>query len=510
MAQVEQLRRKLVQGGFARPQDCYQTCLDALDHGLFEEILAAVVPLTERAGHGDKLAWQIRGLALRGLQESAAAHQAFTRAAQLAPGDPLIAHSQARTALEAGYPAASLFAHARHLAPSDAGVLLGEAAALLAQGEGVAACQALADTLDRNPGWIEGHKAYARISAMTLPGKDRQASLRHALARHPKDPVLWNCLVEAAMQADDYALARRFIEEARKAVGTGAELDRAEAICLNETGESAAALALFDRLAPPQSASALAHVLRCLIRLGRFDEAARRAEHRFAGDQDLALWPYRALAWRVMGDPRWHWLEGDERLVGCYDLSAEIGSLDDLADVLRAIHQGTGAPIDQSVRGGTQTDGNLLARAEPEIRCLRAAVLEAVRAHIAQLPPPDDGHPTLLARREPVRIAGAWSVRLVSQGFHDDHVHPQGWLSSAFYAALPEGEGGIARGSNRQDGWLTFGECRTLLPDFPAFRTIEPKLGRLALFPSTMWHGTRPFGAGERMTVALDIERPRQ
>jgi hypothetical protein len=37
---------------------------------------------------------------------------------------------------------------------------------------------------------------------------------------------------------------------------------------------------------------------------------------------------------------------------------------------------------------------------------------------------------------------------------------------------------------------------------------VEPKPGRLALFPSTMWHGTRKFPAGERMTVAFDVAMP--
>ncbi|MCC6927228.1 putative 2OG-Fe(II) oxygenase [Novosphingobium sp.] len=510
MATLDQLHDRLTQGQFARIEDCYQTCLDALDFGLFEQILAVIIPLTDGERAQDKLAWQIRGLALRGLQDSAGAHQAFACAARLAPRDKLIAHSLARSAFEAGYPAVELFGEARALAPSDAGILLGEAAAMLAQGQGAEACRALAETLEANPGWFEGHKAYARISAMALPEADRQASLRSALVKYPQDPSLWHCLIEAAMQADDYALAHQFVGEARTAIGETPELERAEAICRNETGDPAGAMALFQRLAPPANAAALAHVLRCLIRLGRFDEASARADQSFPGDQDLALWPYRALIWRAAGDPRWHWLEGDERLIGSYDLTGSLGSLDDLADVLRAIHTGTGQPIDQSVRGGTQTDGNLLARAEPEIRRLRAAVLEAVRAHVAQLPDPVAGHPTLLARRDPVRIQGAWSVRLLSQGFHVDHVHPQGWLSSAFYAALPEGEQGIARQGKAQHGWLTFGECLSLLPDFPAFRTIEPKRGHLALFPSTLWHGTRPFDAGERMTVALDIERPRQ
>ncbi|WP_373475225.1 putative 2OG-Fe(II) oxygenase [Sphingorhabdus sp.] len=32
--------------------------------------------------------------------------------------------------------------------------------------------------------------------------------------------------------------------------------------------------------------------------------------------------------------------------------------------------------------------------------------------------------------------------------------------------------------------------------------------GRLVLFPSTMWHSTIPFAAGERLTIAFEIRRP--
>lgn len=510
MSRREQLRASLAEAAQAQPRALIRLCLDALDFGLYDEIARQIEPRVETDLAGDKLAWQVLGLARRGLQDSAAAHAAFERAAGLAPNEPLVTHSLARTALEAGYPAVAAFTRARRLAPNDASVLQGQAAALLAAGEGEQACRGLALTLAANPGWFEGHRTYARISAVSRPDADRYATLRQALERHPADGSLWRCLIEAAMQADDYAGARTFIDQARPAIGNDPELTRAEAICRNECGDPAGAWGIFAQLGEPRSAGELAHILRCLLRLGRFDEADQRAAQRFAGDEDLAIWPYRALIWRVLDDPRWHWLEGDPRLIGVYDVGSAVKSLPALAEVLRGIHRDKGAPIDQSVRGGTQTDGNLLARAEPEIRDLRAALLDAARAHVAQLPPPSEGHPTLLAQRQPIRIEGAWSVRLSGAGFHVDHVHPQGWFSSAFYAALPEGDAGIDRHGASEAGWLTFGECRALLPELAAFRTIEPRVGQLALFPSTLWHGTRRFGAGERMSVALDIQRPPQ
>ena len=137
------------------------------------------------------------------------------------------------------------------------------------------------------------------------------------------------------------------------------------------------------------------------------------------------------------------------------------------------------------------------------IIALREAVREVVAEYVAQLPPVDPRHPLLSRRRNSIRFSGAWSVRLIEGGYHANHVHPQGWISSALYLVLPSDVG--------QDdaGYLTLGEPQDQLKlGLPPTRLVEPKIGRLVLFPSWMWHGTRPFGRGERMTVAFDVAVP--
>lgn len=477
---------------------------EALKHGAAAEVEAALAPATQRFP-ADPRIWQFLGLARRDLQDSAGAHDAFTRAAALAPNDPLIAHSQARTALEAGYPALPLFNRARLLAPGDGSVALGRAASQFAEGKGEDACDQLAAMLATNPGWIDGHLALARFLAQVRPEASLDESLRAALRQHPRAGALWQARMRVLMEARDYAATLAAVDEARAALGPADELDRIAALCLTELGRAEEAQALFDRLPFPADPEQAIWPIRNYIRLGRHDQALMLAEHHFDGQSAAPLWPYRSLLWRLLADPRWDWLEGDARMVGTYDIAAEVGSIDALADVLRGLHAAKGQPLDQSVRGGTQTDGNLLARAEPEIRRLRAALLEAVRHYVAQLPPPDPAHPMLLDRRDDLRVAGAWSVRLTDHGFHADHVHYQGWISSAFYVVVPDDDPLVP-----ESGWLAFGQCLDVLPDLLAFRTVKPQPGKLALFPSIMWHGTRPFGSGERMTVAYDIARPRQ
>ena len=127
------------------------------------------------------------------------------------------------------------------------------------------------------------------------------------------------------------------------------------------------------------------------------------------------FWPYASIAWRQSGDPRWHWLEGDEHLISVTDLTPQLPQLQRLASGLHQLHDRSGRYLDQSVRGGTQTDGPLLSRIDPDIRTLRTAIVQAVDTYVANLPPIDPGHPLLKFRRD----------RRVRRGLHLHHVDGQ-------------------------------------------------------------------------------------
>jgi hypothetical protein len=161
-------------------------------------------------------------------------------------------------------------------------------------------------------------------------------------------------------------------------------------------------------------------------------------------------------------------------------------------------------PFDQSPRGGTQTDGHLFARTDAEIVTLRSLVHDAVKQVVADLPPVDPTHPFLSGPRHTLRYTGSWSIRLRNSGFHEAHYHSEGWMSSALYVALPDT---IGTSIDSAEGWLELGKPpKDLGLDLEPLAVIEPKVGRLALFPSILWHGTRPFPAGDRLTVAFDIK----
>ncbi|HEX7849436.1 MAG TPA: putative 2OG-Fe(II) oxygenase [Sphingomonas sp.] len=447
--------------------------------------------------------WQWVGLLQRSLDRHEAAIDAFARAARLAPGDASIAHGRAHVALEAGLPAVALFEAAWRLNPGSGEILTGLTSARFAAGEGDAAADQLALVVKNNPGWIDGHRALAQVRAL-LSGKAAAGqSFAEAVTARSDQLALWEAWIAMLVAGELYDEALDVVRRARRRSGASRWLDLQEAIALSEQGEVELAEPLFSAIDDP---AATIWRVRHLLRSGRIVEALPLID---AGldPADPALWPYAAIAWRLAGDPRWEWLDGQPGLVSVIDLTGDLPPLDRLADILRGLHLARAEHLDQSVRGGTQTDGPLFSRIEPELRALREAIVRAVEGHVAQLPAIDLRHPTLAkARDRRIRFAGSWSVRLAGQGHHANHVHPQGWLSSAFYVALPDE---TERGGG-EAGWLTLGQPQMGLGlDLAPVRTIEPKPGQLVLFPSTMWHGTTPFAHGERLTVAFDVAQPR-
>ena len=457
--------------------------------------------LTVNGSNPRMLQW--RALLLRALDRRAEALPLLHDAAALAPDDFTIAHSLAQTALEAGVAAVTLFEAALLNNPASTEVRLGLTSARFAEGHGDQALHELGAALAHNPGWYGGHRQYAQLSAMLGRGDDALGSLYRTIDAFPDalDPSL--LALELAMAAGQHEAALALAATTAKQHGDVAQIAEFRAAALDELQRAGEAAELFERLGSPGSVDLAVRRIRHHLRGGNFAKALREAEPWLATDDATQVWPYVALAWRANGDRQAAWLEDQAGLVSQIDFAADTIGTADLAVCLRAIHAQSGRFLDQSVRLGTQTDGALFARIEPEIVRIRSLLSGAVAEHIAQLPKPDPHHPQLAPRRDQTpRFAGSWSVRLSAEGHHARHHHPHGWFSSAFYVTGPEGLTGT-------EGQLELGGSPIELGlGLAPLRLIEPKPGRLVIFPSTLWHGTVPFRSGERMTIAFDVAYP--
>jgi hypothetical protein len=143
----------------------------------------------------------------------------------------------------------------------------------------------------------------------------------------------------------------------------------------------------------------------------------------------------------------------------------------------------------------------LLQAPTPTILAFETALRQAIDGALDTLEP-DPDHP-LLCRRPDDYGLNIWGTVLQESGRQLSHIHASAWLSGVYYAELPESTGGGGTA-----GWIEFGRAGYDLPEPEgvATRMVEPKVGRLVLFPSFLFHRTVPFtGADRRISVAFDL-----
>jgi len=279
---------------------------------------------------------------------------------------------------------------------------------------------------------------------------------------------------------------------------------------LGDSSRAVAAHLEAQRLAP-HDAAVHCNAARSLLAAQQSDLAEQSLQRALAlAPQEQTAIALQGLLWRQRGDARAEWLHDLARCVGVLALSAPEGFADldafhaALQRELEAQHTDQEAPIDQTLRHGTQTRGNLFDQPLPLVQLLKRQIGVAIDAWLAERPD-DAEHPFLGRRQAQWHFTDSWSSRLRSGGFHTNHVHGHGWLSCCYYVSIPPG----SREAPGQAGWIQFGEP-DLPPEarsrFPRLHAVQPLPGRLVLFPSYFWHGTLPFqDEGHRLTVAFDV-----
>lgn len=488
---------------------------DALSAGDAGRAVEILVELT-RTAPGLASAWQLLGFAYREEQCMVEAAQAFARAVELAPDDLHSALGHAQTLYESGLPAAHAFRIAEDIAPQNLRVIRGHALALAAEGRSAEAEQRFVRALESQPDWLEGHRCLAALRWTAGRARQFAASYAAACRAQPGNLALRLAWFRAVAPTRDWDSALAIIEEGERLFGAVEALTIARLFIASESGDAQTAEQLFDATQTTRDdVRDLAFVRHCL-RAGQPERALAVAERMLATPSRATMWPYLSVIWRLLGDARAGWLDGSPPHIRVMDLDFTSRECTELAAVLRDLHVADSPYLEQSVRGGTQTDGQLFFRTEPLIQKAKRKIEAAVREYVAALskqaagePQRYAGHPLLgeSRRLERVYFSGSWSVRLGGQGYHVSHTHPLGWISSAFYVALPP----AAQLGVPPAGWISFGTPPPdLKVDLSAYAEIEPRPGRLVLFPSTMWHRTVPFDAGERLVVAFDVRTPRR
>jgi Flp pilus assembly protein TadD len=463
-----------------------------------------------RGNENDPEAWSALGFILNNRNRLLEAEAAYRRALTLNPSYGLAHHNlgsllasmdRAEESLETLERARSFGVHGFELSFSR-----GKALTLLYRLE--EAEQAFGEAVALHPKHADAQLNLARLRYMR--GEPEFArSLIDAIDTYPDDVELRSLLSVVLLRAGQLDSAEAQLRGALSQSGPIPRLRFLLSQVLREANRlpEAETEALEAAIALPKDSAVVENLVSILLSRGKPDDALPFIRAQRSREPLGQSWiAYEATAARLLGQPLYHELFDYDRLVRVYRLEPSPGwsSMVDLnaalAEALGARHRFNTHPLDQSLRHGSQTTRNLVADPDPAIRAILAAFAEPIRQYVEELGR-DTGHPLSARKRGSAAIAGCWSVQLRRGGFHVNHFHHQGWISSAYYVAVPD----EVDDDVRKSGWLKFGEPRFPVPGAAPERYIRPSAGTLVLFPSYMWHGTNAIhGPQVRTTIAFD------
>lgn len=465
-------------------------------------------------------AWHELGRMHRAAEEYEKARDAFAKAIRLSPEKGVYETSLGVCERMLGRPETALACFERAAKKGFASAELEDAriGALLDCGRSEEALQAAESLIDRHPDFVPAYTTMADLlweyGEAHGRAEDPADLFSHAIGQQTNNRELRRAFAEFLLKARRSEHAIEVIRSLRHDED-GPILMTLEANALENAGRTEESAPLYRKahgILGDSRADFLDAYTRHLLRAGEWREAEARAQAAVrVAPSDQEAWAYLATAWRLLGDEREFWLCDYDRTITFLEVPPPAGyeghedHLQQLLTFLETLHQASREPIQQSLRRGSQTAGRLFGRPQQVIIDTQQALTSAIEGWLARLPD-DDEHPFFRRNTGRIRYTGSWSVKLWSSGNHVNHIHPEGWISSAYYIALPPS---VAQHETEDDtaGCIQFGQPPSELGlDLPPRRVIHPRVGYLALFPSYMWHGTVPFeDSHSRITIAFDM-----
>lgn len=336
-------------------------------------------------------------------------------------------------------------------------------------------------------------------------------SYDEAMRRAPHSALLRAAKGQFLLQARRWPEARTAFESA---LALDSENDTALiglARALESLGDRKGARSMHERslATHPLHVDALVAYAAYLLRGGAaapaLELASRAVVLQSESQSALAL---QGLCYRALRDRREYQLNNYEAFVQVFDLAPPAGYQDmasfnhELSQYLAGVQSDVRENFTQTLRGGTRLFDELFYNGHELIDRLCVRIEGAVRQYIASLRIAPD-HPFTSRKSDAYTFTGSWSSRIHTAGYHLNHIHPAGWISSAYYVEVPQ----VCADPVAKQGWLKFGEpTEDFGSHFAPRFMIQPRPGRLVLFPSYLWHGTTPYNAPEyRTSVAFDV-----
>lgn len=372
--------------------------------------------------------------------------------------------------------------------------------------------QQLKSAIKIKPDYIEAHEALNKFYWENSQAEHFLQSYKNGISIEPNSPTLRYSYAAHLIMAQQEDHAQEVLQDALKHFGKTPAFTHALAVLISKKGQYDESLSLIDYAIKkePENTRFRIDMANILIRQGDYSSALEHIDTALkVAPLNQEIWAFKGTCWRLLADEREAWLNNYDRFIQAKILDTPEGYdnfehfISKYRSALFDMHTTVRQPLDQSVRGGTQTVGHLLKEPVKVIQDYAKVLNKRVKEYLSSLPN-DPNHPFLNRKLASYKFSGCWSVRLKSDGFHINHVHPEGWLSGPTYVNIPSC---ISADDPNKSGWVKFGETSMQLGDREKIALeVCPQPGLCVFFPSYIWHGTHPFQSSEyRMTTPCDI-----
>lgn len=344
---------------------------------------------------------------------------------------------------------------------------------------------------------------------------DAAALIKKSVKDNPEAGLFYLIGAELLSEMGFLQDALDIITLAETKFGQRPDFDVAAAKALIEHGRADAAMEKAQRAlkARPGDPNAVSYLARAALMTGKAElalNAARSARGAYAFNQ---FWiAIEATALRALGRDYDYASLYDYDHIKRYDLPAPPEYKDNqdfLAQLKAALskrHARARPQFGRNHRGGTEAESDLRFAAEAVVQDFFQAVSGPINDYISALPDGDE-NPLAARKKDAYRLTRAWSVELLEDGVHKNHVHPDGWISAVYVVSAPA----AAKAGKINPGSFSFGK-----PSFAAKTMkgaalnaevdVAPAAGQLVLYPSYMWMGTAALEAGSEPLMTLHFK----
>ena len=354
--------------------------------------------------------------------------------------------------------------------------------------------------IELNPNLAEAHIALGIILKELDKLNEAEISLEKAIKLKPDMLSAIDHMGDLMQMLGRFDDAETYYKKYISIAPNNNSLTKSMASRLLVQGKLEKALSLFDSYGTPESRS---RSIECLYALGKTKEIYKRIEENQKLDENnIGIAAFSTfIAQAQKKDTVNRFCRKPLDFLHISNLSSKLENSNFFIENLIKDLKNLGAiwnPPNQSGNGGFKSIGNIFEYSNSNIVTLKEIILKEIDIYYQKF---QNKKCTFIEKWPVNKNITGWHIILKEEGYHNSHIHPDGWLSGVIYLK-------VVPTLNENEGAIKFDLA---IPDYQNLnlpkKIHNPQIGDIVFFPSSLYHGTVPFSTNtERIIVSFDLK----